>query len=92
MSDQSLTTWTPAAKAAGVGLVAVVAVVGVVALRGAGRCGRLRRCYDYAIRMGGQRDNEAVGLRIEASGHGCGWAKEIEDKLEQDRYWRSKRR
>ena len=86
----SLTTWTPAAKLAGVG-IGIVAVIGIaVAVRGIGRCGRLERYYRYAARMGGPKDNEAVGLRIEASHRGCGWAKEIEDREEQDRYWRAR--
>ena len=87
----SLTTWTPAAKLAGVG-IGIVAVIGIaVAVRGIGRCGRLERYYRYAARMGGPKDNEAVSLRIEASGRGCEWAQQIEASEEQDRYWAAKR-
>jgi KaiC/GvpD/RAD55 family RecA-like ATPase len=84
------TEWTAEQKAAGVGVAALLVVAATVALRGVGRCGRLRRYHDYARRMGGAKDNEAVRTRIEASTRGCGWAEEIEASLEQDRYLRSK--
>lgn len=38
----------------------------------------------------GPKDNEAVHTRIEASNRGCGWAKDIEASMEQDRYLRAK--
>lgn len=84
------TEWTAGQKAAGVGVAALLVAGIAVSLRGVGRCGRLRRYYDYAARVGGPRDNEAVRTRIEASTRGCGWAEEIERSLEVDRYLRSK--
>ena len=86
----SLTTWTTPAKIAGVGIAAVLVVGAVAAVRGAGRCGRLQRWYTYAVRQGGQNDYEASGLRAEAKSRGCEWAKEIEDRREQDRYWQAR--
>jgi hypothetical protein len=84
------TEWTAGQKTAGVG-IAVLLVAGLaVSLRGVGRCGRLKRWYDYAHRMGGAKDNEAVRTRIEASTRGCGWARELEASMEQDRYLRAK--
>ncbi len=84
------TEWTSGQKAAGIGVAAALVVVLAVSSRGFARCGRLRRYYDYARRMGGPKDNEAVRLRVEASGRGCGWAEEIERSLEVDRYLMSK--
>lgn len=84
------TEWTAGQKAAGLGVVALIVAGLAVSLRGVGRCGRLERQYAYALRMGGQRDNEAVRLRIAGSAGGCGWARKIEESLEQDRYLRSK--
>ena len=89
MTDDVRTEWTAGQKAAGFGIVALLAAGLAVSLRGAGRCGRLRRYYDYAHRVGGPRDNEAVRTRIEASSRGCGWAKELESSMEQDRYLRA---
>lgn len=91
MADQtSLTTWTPAAKIAGIG-VALVAVVGLaVAARGAGRCGRLQRDYARAVAAEGARGYTPIGLRIDASRRGCAWARAIEASEEQDRYLRAK--
>lgn len=82
------TTWTVGQKVAGVGVVAVVVLIGAFSLRGVGRCGKLKRWYDYAVRMGGENDNEAVGLRIEAGNRGCEWAKQLEASREQDRYYK----
>lgn len=89
MTDRR-TEWTAGQKAAGVGVAAALVVGLAVAARGVGRCGRLKRWYDYAHRMGGPRDNEAVRTRIEASTRGCRWAKDIEASLEVDRYLRAK--
>lgn len=84
------TEWTAGQKAAGLGVAALIVAGLAISLRGTGRCGRLKRYYDYAHRMGGPRDNEATRLRIEASTRGCGWAEDIERSLEVDRYLRAK--
>ena len=89
MADE-LTTWTPASKAATVGIVAAAAVGLAVLVRSSGKCSRLKRYYDYAARMGGREDLEAGDLRREGLHAGCGWAREIEASREQDRYLRSK--
>lgn len=81
------TTWTAGQKATGVGLG--IAVVGGLLLlaRSAGRCGKLKRWYEYAYRTGGPKDNEAALLRAEARAKGCAWVKPLDDRDEQERLW-----
>jgi hypothetical protein len=89
LSDE-LTSWSPAAKAAGVGIAAVAAVGLALVVRGAGKCSRLKRYHDYALRQGGREDLEAGDLRREGLHLGCDWARDVEASREQDRYLRAR--